>query len=568
MSRQTTDPRAAFVPRVLPWLLGAAMFGVYAVTLNHWVSFASLPAATKIAGWEWLPEVSSPLLYLVTWPFRWLPAADVPLALNLFAAFCAAWALRLLARSAAILPHDRTQDEREREHNDFGFLTIRSAWLPPALAVIVCGLQLTFWEQATNFAGETFDLLIFAFIIWSLLEYRIDELEDRLWLSAAVYGAGMAENWAMMGFLPLYVAAIVWTRRLGFFEWRFLRRMMLCGLGGMSFYLLLPLVAALSGNHTVTFWQALKLNLVPQYRVLKTYGFCIVHPGAAAEFLSLVLAYLLPLLMMAIRWPAAFGDTSRHGRALATFLFHLMHAAFLALLVWMAFDPAFSPRHLGGGVPLLTFYYLGALGIAYYSGYFLLLFGKKPAPARPEGRASWPALLNRAVVACVWLLAVAAGAGLVYRNGRHIQSENGAALRHYAELTARNLPRTGGYLLSDDPERLGLAEFALVDSGRLKNFVPLQSQSLVVPAYHRYLHGKYPLKWPNVVQTGQTNLLNPLGLIGMLALLSRTNDIFYLHPSYGYYFEEFYMEPHGLVYQLKTLPADTLLPPKPDQNLI
>ena len=54
----------------------------------------------------------------------------------------------------------------------------------------------------------------------------------------------------------------------------------------------------------------------------------------------------------------------------------------------------------------------------------------------------------------------------------------------------------------------------------------------------------------------------------MMALLSQTNDLYYLQPSFGYYFEQFYLEPHGLVYKMMTLPADTLLPPPPDKNLI
>ena len=53
-----------------------------------------------------------------------------------------------------------------------------------------------------------------------------------------------------------------------------------------------------------------------------------------------------------------------------------------------------------------------------------------------------------------------------------------------------------------------------------------------------------------------------------LTVLARTNELYYLHPSFGYYFEQFYPEPHGLVYKLKTLPEDTLLPPLPDKNLI
>src|ERR1019366_2908575 len=147
-----------------------------------------------------------------------------------FSAVCAALTLGLLARSVALLPHDRTDAQRERERSDFSFLTIGSAWLPPVLAVLVCGLQLMFWENATNYTGEMFDLLLFAFVIWSLLEYRLDEREGRLFLAAIVYGAGMANNWALVGVFPAFVGAVVWIRGLRFFNLRFLQRMMLCGL--------------------------------------------------------------------------------------------------------------------------------------------------------------------------------------------------------------------------------------------------------------------------------------------------------------------------------------------------
>ena len=178
------------------------MLRVLLVTLNRWVSLSNLTAVAKMSGWTWQPEVANPLFFLVTYPFRWLPAPQIPLALNLFSAVCAALTLGLLARSVALLPHDRTDAQRKREHSDFSFLTTGSAWLPPVLAVLVCGLQLTFWENATNYTGEMFDLLLFAFVIWSLLEYRLDEREGRLFLAAVVYGAGMANNWAMVGFFP------------------------------------------------------------------------------------------------------------------------------------------------------------------------------------------------------------------------------------------------------------------------------------------------------------------------------------------------------------------------------
>ena len=40
--------------------------------------------------------------------------------------------------------------------------------------------------------------------------------------------------------------------------------MILCGLAGMLFYLLLPLLAVISGKMPVTFWEMLKLNLSSQ----------------------------------------------------------------------------------------------------------------------------------------------------------------------------------------------------------------------------------------------------------------------------------------------------------------
>ena len=79
---------------------------------------------------------------------------------------------------------------------------------------------MTFWEHATNCTGEMFDLLLFAFVIWSLLEYRLDEREGRLFLAAFVYGAGMTDDWAMVGFLPVFLTAHHLDSRLEFFQSR------------------------------------------------------------------------------------------------------------------------------------------------------------------------------------------------------------------------------------------------------------------------------------------------------------------------------------------------------------
>jgi tetratricopeptide (TPR) repeat protein len=572
-----TDPRKNFVPRFLPWLLAVAAFVTYSLTLNHWVSLFNLGAVAKISGWTWQPEVYNPVFFLITYPFHWLPAAQIPVALNVFSAVCAALTLGLLARSVAILPHDRTEAQRERERSDFSFLTGWSAWLPPVFAVVVCGLQLTFWENATNCSVEMFDLLLFAFVIWSLLEYRLDEKEGRLFLAAVVYGAGMAENWAMIGFLPIFVGAVIWIRGLSFFNLRFIKWMMLGGLAGLLFYLLLPLVAMASHKGLVTFWQALEANLAAQWEVVKMF---FIRPDIRKTLLLLSPASLLPVLAMAIRWRSSFGDNSKMGLALASFMFHVIHAILLFICVWVAFDSPFSPRHLTFGplFPLfLTFYYLGALSVGYFTGYFLLVFSKVPEQrsrerSRNRSQRQRPdpfQSLNRVVIAGVWLFVAVAVTGLVYKNTPQIQSVNDDTFKKYTALVEANLPAGGGVVLSDDPRRSLLLRAALVREGRAKEFLLADTEYLSVPAYHRYLHAIAPQKWPDTTSTVEnTNGISPLHNIRLLAALATTNDLYYLHPSFGYYFEHFCLEPHGLVYKLNTLPNDTLRPPPPDKNLI
>lgn len=571
--RNQTDPRQNFVPKFLPWLLAVAVFVIYALTLNHGVSLFNYLAVAKISGWTWQPEIYNPVFFTVTAPLRLLPATLVPVALNLFSAVCAAVTLGLLARSVTLLPQDRTEAQRAREHSAFSFLTIRSAWLPPVFAVVVCGLQMTFWEQATNCTTEMFDLLLFAFVIWSLLEYRLDERTGRLYLAALVYGAGMAENWAMVGFLPVFIGALLWIRGLSFFNFSFLQRMVWCGLAGMVFYLLMPLLAALSHTVELTFWQVLKLSLAAQWTVVKMF---FTASTIRHTVLLLSPTSLLPLLVMAIRWRSSFGDNSKLGLALTSFMFHVIHAILLCVCVWVAFDPPIGARREGLGLPFLTFYYLGALGVGYLTGYFLLIFGQpagessRRSKSRSHQRREAPfRMMNRLVVAGVWIFAAIAVTGLVYKNVPQIRDTNGDALRKFSTLAIENLPRAGGVVLSDDPRRLIFAQSALAQSGRAKDFLLVDTASLPAPAYHSFLHHQSPQKWPDTITDAEkTNGISPIHLISLLASVAKTNELYYLHPSFGYYFELFYAEPHGLVYQLKTLPETTLLPPPLDKNLI
>src|SRR5208282_2880746 len=151
----------------------------------------------------------------------------------LFTALCAALTLGLLARSVRLLPHDRTRDQRLREMGAHAMLSIRAALLPVLFAVLVLATQLTFWENAVVATGEMLNLLVFAFIVDALLEYRVSQNDRWLMTSALVFGLGASNNWALLGFFPFYLVSVVWFRGLvGFFNLRFLARMAFWGVVG------------------------------------------------------------------------------------------------------------------------------------------------------------------------------------------------------------------------------------------------------------------------------------------------------------------------------------------------
>src|SRR5204862_5517690 len=116
-------------------------------TLDKVVTVQSVAPLARLSGADWHPTYTAPLNWLVTLPVRALPAGAQLLGLNFIAALCAALGLALLARCVAILPHDRTQLQRDKLAEDDSFLSIRLAWVPVLFAVLVCGLQRSFWEH-------------------------------------------------------------------------------------------------------------------------------------------------------------------------------------------------------------------------------------------------------------------------------------------------------------------------------------------------------------------------------------------------------------------------------------
>jgi tetratricopeptide (TPR) repeat protein len=73
---------------------------------------------------------------------------------------------------------------------------------------------------------------------------------------------------------------------------------------------------------------------------------------------------------------------------------------------------------------------------------------------------------------------------------------------------------------------------------------------------------KYPERWPKFANLPDRRImLNPIDIIETLYYLQRIGPVCYLHPSFGYYFEFFQAKPHGMVYELKLNPTNSIAGP-------
>jgi tetratricopeptide (TPR) repeat protein len=568
---------------------------MYLGTLSHWLTLSSLPVAAEISGWRWQVMVEQPVLFLLTWPLRWLPATWTPLGLNVFAAGCASLTLALLARSVALLPQDRLEQQRVVVRHEKGLLSGPSAWVPPLLAAVVLGLQLTFWENATAGSGEMVELLLFAGVIWCILEHRCD---PRLcWLDRASFicGAALANSWAMAGFVPLVAVALICSKRLSFFNVRFLERvenstwkrvmpalaedgrfflrMILFWLAGLSLVLLLPLVNGLSPDSPLSFWQALRA-IAGAYAsnvlslVTKVFRY---HKEAT---LLLVAVSLVPALVLSIRWGASAGSESTRRLDPVSLILYAAHAFLLLLCVSVAFDPPFSPRQLsprlGIMLAFLPLYYLGALSVGYYSGFFLMIFSRYPGTRR-----RLPQVLHWTAPIIVYALLGLTLAGLLWKNLPTIRVANGRQLDDYARFIMDSLPPEGAVVCSYDPARSALLSAALGREGKAKRYVEVDANALPSERYRAWLKRRYPKQWteppvapkpgaPGNPTPPASEPLNPQNFLRLMHWIAQSNRLCYLQPSSGLLTEKlFYPQPRGLVYELKRYPTNAFNAPPP-----
>ncbi|MGC8829497.1 MAG: tetratricopeptide repeat protein [Verrucomicrobiia bacterium] len=550
-----------FARRILPWLVALAALIGYILTLNPWISVGNIANVNRISGLDWSPTVMAPLNYLITLPISLLPIKFQPYALNLLAAILAAATLGTLARSVAIFPQDRTREQRSREKNEFGLLSSWWAFLPPLIAVIVCGLQISYWRNAVNGTGEILDLFLFAYLIRCLLEYRIGEEDRWMYKFAFVYGLSMTNNWAMIGFLPLFAVAAIWIKGIEFFNLSFLWRFAVLFVAGLLFYLLLPLIVSINSAGQYTFWELLKGELGQQKSLLLFRGF-------RWPVFLLSLTSIVPFIFISIRWPSFEGDVSPVSNFLNNILFKFAHLAFWVLCLWAMYEPFYQKSLDNVPLQFLPFFYVTALCVGYFSGYLLLVFS--PLLAGQTARQSAIGkLIGYVVWLAVWISLIAAPVAMLSKNLPKIQAMNNGALKKFAkQLVAPIDTAKKAVILSDELSLLTLAGFYFLEQGNT-NHILIHTAPLVRHDYQKYLAKKYAGVWPAI--TNYEQFPEPIAsvvLISQLRHLSMNHPIYYLNPSFGYYFEFFYPTTYGLVWQLNLYPNDVLFPPPVTQEEI
>ncbi len=566
--------RKSFAQTKLPWVIAALAVALYLVTLNRWLSLCSLSNVFTLTDPSATAPFTGPLHYLVSLPIRWLPTHLQLLGFNALSALFAALTLALLARSVSLLPHDRTREERHRQTDAFALLGGRAAWLPPVLAAAVCGLQFTFWQHATAATGEMLDLLLFAYVVRCLLEYRAGERESWLYRLAFVYGIATANNWAMIGFFPLALASVLWLRGRLFFQKRFFVRMTLLGLAGLLLYLLLPTLQALQPDAGASFWQSLRLELAYQKNLLRSVPRLIT--------LFAALTSIVPIVVLSIRWPSTSGDTSALGTLLAQNVFRVIYSILFLAGLWVALDAPFSARALLDSLLIknrltevslpfsfLSFHYLGALAIGYFAGYFLIVFGSPEERSRRHAPRGVTSMVSNAALSVLLAAGFTATLFLAWRNLPAIRASNGQILRDYAELVLQPVPQNHALLLADNPSLLAVVQTLLNQRNAPRDLLLSNSRVLEFASVQRQLNERAPNLWPAVPAdaAADTRMAQDL-LSAQLARTAATNPVFYLHPSFGYFFEASFLIPNGLNFSLVPYPTNsTTAPPPPAATL-
>ena len=206
--------------------------------------------------------------------------------------------------------------------------------------------------------------------------------------------------------------------------------------------------------HDAGFWDILHAELGDQSYIIKLYPRAVVLVAWAL--------ILVPVVFAAVKWPSFEAEMSPIAHDLTRGMFRLIHLVLLAFVALMFFDLKFSPNPQRMGLPgFMTFYYLAALCIGYYSGYVLLVFGRDVVYRWGQAKGLLR-VVNKLMTGLLWMAAFALPMWLVCQNYPRVAALNGDAVSQYGDTLVRSLPPKSptrqDLVLADDSIRLDLAE--------------------------------------------------------------------------------------------------------------
>ena len=155
---------------------------------------------------------------------------------------------------------------------------------------------------------------------------------------------------------------------------------------------------------------------------------------------------------------------------------------------------------------------------------------------------------------------------MLLKNLPAIRAANAPHLDQYARLAAGSLPPEGAVVLSDDPVRLAVLQAALAREGKAGRYVPVETRYLPFAPYRAWLSRQYPGRWPDPGTeaepaaagrvASQTNApLDAVSLVRLVSRLAQSNRVFCLQARRRFLLEPFYLQPHGLLHEMKSYPT-------------
>ena len=533
-----------------PVQVGLAALVAYTLTLSHGVTIYSVGLTSKIAGWDYQPITSQPLFWLFTLPVHILPAGWIPLALNLFSAVCAALTLGFLTASLELAGWDQP-------------LATLAGWrarLPLVLGAVACGLEYNFWQAATQATGEALQILLLAIAIWCLFNFQAERRRQWLLLAAFVWGLGMIENWMMFITLPLFITTLIWQGKMRVLKLRLLVNLALAGLAGFSIIALLPIVNGLSPHSPNGVGESLWQTLQSTKSLMKNVSVGLWQ-GRRLAVVASVIYFLLPLVPALIRKRDEGTRNKGKMERYQIWFYRGLQVALLGVSLWLVFDPTMGLRQILReefrlNLPLLSFDYLLGMSVAYLAGNLMLSMN-----AESRGRRRRTTLMQNlagAVPLAMAMILAGVTLGLLLRNATAVTLVNRHPFKQFGQHVLSNLPTDGGVVLSDEPLRLLSLQAALAADGRKPNWLAVNTDLLNKPEYRQWLAQLGSCRWNAETNQGR---LTPFQTLALLDRLTQSNRVYYLHPSFGYFFESFYLQPGALGQTLNKYSGRSVNPP-------